>query len=65
LAFAQLRQQDSPSVGELKRIVVDIWLAVVDLAKLRHLMPEPQNGNLLSICDMDAVPCSAASDRHS
>jgi virginiamycin B lyase len=56
LAFAQLRQQDSPSVGELKRIVVDIWPAVVDLA---------QNGNLLSTCDMDAVPCSASSDRHS
>jgi hypothetical protein len=41
LAFAQFRQQDGFSVGELKGIMVDLCLTFVDLPKLRHVVPEP------------------------
>ena len=43
LALAQLRQQHGLTVGKLQRIMMDIRLALVDLAKLGHpvsaLMP--------------------------
>ena len=40
LTFAQLRQQHGLTVGELKRIMTDIRLALVDLLELGHRGPE-------------------------
>jgi hypothetical protein len=40
LTFTQMRQQDGLSVGELKRIMMDVWPTLVDLLKFRHLVPE-------------------------
>jgi hypothetical protein len=41
LAFAQIRQQDDFSVGELKGVMMNVGLALVDLLEFRHRVPEP------------------------
>jgi hypothetical protein len=41
LAFAQIRQQDDFSVGELKGVMMNVVLALVDPSAFRHRVPEP------------------------
>jgi hypothetical protein len=49
LTFAQMRQQDDFSVGELKGIMMNVWPALVDLLELRHRVPEAPRENNASI----------------
>jgi hypothetical protein len=49
LTFAQMRQQDDFSVGELKGIMMNVGPALVDLLELRHRVPEaPRENNASS-----------------
>jgi len=49
LAFAQLRQQDDFSVGELKGVMMKVGLALVDLFESRHRVPKPPSEDNASL----------------